>query len=267
MKEITDNKEIQKIELDVLEKIHAFCEKRGLRYSLCGGTLIGAVRHKGFIPWDDDVDIFMPRPDYKIFCKEFSAENCSVHTHGNDKKYLYPFAKVHDARTVLIEHFYPKNPLGVYVDVFPIDGFPNQDKSVKLAQRARSLIMRCVQLKQAPFIAHSKTCRVPLLRFFVKCFFACVPSKFFCDLFLRIVAMHDYETSPFRGCMTWGYGAREVIPAEAFDGFVEMDFEGRKFKAIAGWETYLKSLYGDYMQLPPPEKRVSNHDFTAYWKD
>ena len=91
MREITDKRELQEIELEIFDAIHAFCEKRGLRYSLYGGTLIGAIRHKGFIPWDDDIDLIMPRPDYEVFCREFKADGFSVHDHRNDTEYVYRF--------------------------------------------------------------------------------------------------------------------------------------------------------------------------------
>lgn len=266
MREITNTKELQEIELGILKKIHAFCEARGLRYSLCGGTLLGAVRHKGFIPWDDDVDIFMPRPDYERFCREFCAEGVSLHTHENDAAYLYPFAKVYDDGTLLRESIYPKIEAGVYVDVFPVDGFPDDSASIRRALRERSLCLRWISYKHLSLFRRERAFWKTLILWGIRLPLALFTNRFFIRVFRRLVMRHGFEGNPFVACMTWGYGARECMPAEAFSKIVDVDFEGEKFKALAGWETYLRNLYGNFMQLPPPEKRVSNHSFTAWRK-
>lgn len=125
-KEIT-MEELRAIQLDILDKIHAFCTEHGIRYSLGGGTLLGAVRHKGYIPWDDDIDIMLPRPDYERFLKEFDGKYAELNLqhYGNDNTCCIPFAKVYDNRTVLIEKLQKS---GIYIDVFPIDGLPEESK-------------------------------------------------------------------------------------------------------------------------------------------
>lgn len=264
MKEITDNREIQRIEFSVLKKIAAFCERAGLRYSLCGGTLLGAVRHKGFIPWDDDVDIFMPRPDYERFCREFRAEGVSLHTHENDAAYAYPFAKVYDDATLLRERCFPRIDAGVYVDVFPVDGFPDAGESVRRALRERAFWMRWVAYKNIPMLRRGRAWWKALILWCVRVPLAFLPNRFFIGKLRKRMMRHGFENRPFVGNITWGYGEKECLPAETFAAFTEVEFRGEKFKAIAGWETYLKSVYGDFVRLPPPEKRVTNHAFTAW---
>lgn len=266
MREITDTKEIQAIELSVLKKIHAFCEANALRYSLCGGTLLGAIRHKGFIPWDDDIDIFMPRPDYERFCATFRADGVSLHTHENDADYIYPFAKVYDDSTLLREHAFPKIAAGVYVDVFPVDGFPDDAESIRRAIRERRRRMRWVCFKAIPLRRPGRALWKTLVLWALRAALASFPPRFFIRGIRREMMRHGFENQPFAACLSWGYDEKECLPAEVFSSFIDVDFVGEKFKAIVGWETYLKNLYGDYMQLPPPEKRVTHHFFSAWEK-
>ena len=123
MKRKVTLEEMRDLQLAMMDKIHEFCVERGIRYSLGGGTLLGAVRHKGYIPWDDDIDIMLPRPDYERFLKEFDGvyPNFKVLHLNNDRTYPYLFAKVYDSRTLLVEC---RATMGVYIDVFPIDGLP-----------------------------------------------------------------------------------------------------------------------------------------------
>ena len=275
MKPITTTKELQRIEAGILSEIHDFCMKRGLRYTLCGGTLLGAIRHKGFIPWDDDVDISMPRPDYERFCREFSASNCSVHCFENDRTHCYPYAKVYDDRTVLVEASYRQAKAGVYVDVFPVDGFPDCDRTPRRLNRGKKIAWGCLVFtncnpfnKKRPF---RKQLVLSLLRPF-RLLPVCVrrlPSRFFLPRFQRAASRMPPDGAPFAGVAVWGYGSdREILPREVYADYgADVPFEGETRKAIAGWKEYLTSLYGDYMTPPPPEKRVTHHAFRAWWKD
>ena len=140
MKEI-GLEELKCIQLDLLQKTAEFCENNGIRYFLCGGTLIGAIRHHGYIPWDDDIDISMPRPDYDKFIKIFNKpENYyQVIDMSNNSKYGFPFAKVHDTRTLVNELQYSRDSFGVYIDIFPIDGV-GEDKQVYRILKLRKLL-------------------------------------------------------------------------------------------------------------------------------
>src|SRR5690625_114441 len=127
-----DLEEIKQIQLSILRRVAFFCKQHDIAYFLCGGTLLGAVRHKGFIPWDDDIDIMMPRPSYEKFLKEFKYEHLSLYHYKKTKNYGYPFIKIGEDRTVLRETFIKKNiDMGVFIDVFPIDGFPKKEKDIQ----------------------------------------------------------------------------------------------------------------------------------------
>ena len=133
MKIIT-SEELKAIQLDLLQKTADFCKENGIRYYLCGGTLLGAIRHKGYIPWDDDIDISMPRPDYDRFISMFNKpeNDYQVIDMSNNKKYGLPFAKVHDTRTFVDELQYTKDQFGVYIDIFPIDGVGEDEQVLRI---------------------------------------------------------------------------------------------------------------------------------------
>ena len=118
MKKITPE-EIKKIQLDLLIQFAEFCKKNNLYYCLAYGTLLGAIRHKGFIPWDDDIDVIMPRPDYEKFCKLVAEKKIATSLQNNS---TYPFVKIIDTRTLVRERFAQKEEVGIWIDVFVLDG-------------------------------------------------------------------------------------------------------------------------------------------------
>ena len=130
MKKI-DIVEAKKMMLDILKTVAKFCDENNLRYFIFYGTYLGALRHKGYIPWDDDIDIAMPRPDYEKFMEIFHAENLAVWTWRKDNKYLLPFAKVYDTRTEVHENADFGETFGVNIDIFPLDGLPKKQSQIK----------------------------------------------------------------------------------------------------------------------------------------
>jgi lipopolysaccharide cholinephosphotransferase len=130
MRKITDIKELREIQMGILDDVHRFCEEQGLRYSLSSGTLIGAVRHQGYIPWDDDIDIYMLRSDYERFLKSYHDQNGHYRVLNPKKEdhYYYTFAKVVDQRTKMVEKETEGYEIGVYIDVFPVDYVPDDMK-------------------------------------------------------------------------------------------------------------------------------------------
>ena len=273
MREITATREFQAITFELLKKIDDFCTARGIRYSLAGGTLLGAVRHKGFIPWDDDADVMLPRPDYERFCREFSAPGASVHTFENDTGYFYPFAKVFDDRTLLVEDRDPKGRSAVAVDVFPIDGLRDGDRDPGAILRVQRRCYAAMSLRRAPPLFRRRAWKKQLALWLASPL-RLVPSsvrKAICRAELRRLDRRLSETpfagAPFAAPLSWGYGICEVHPREDYEIVETVEFEGRPFPAVRGWKTYLESNYGDFMTLPPPAERASHHDFKAWWKE
>ena len=275
MREITDIKEMQKIELDVLKFIDEICEKYGIKYSLAYGTLIGAVRNRGFIPWDDDVDIMMLRKDYDRFCKVMKNEygRYQLLCIENTPNYESPLAKVIDTDTLLIEysHVNKNYELGIYVDIFPMDNIADTDALMRLqfvvAQTLLS-IWSSVEfkldsqgvLKQSKLkylvrkLCFGVSKIINLQRVAVKCL------RKVCRLFnnrncTRVGLLSFSDNVKLRFSKAW-LSEYEII-----------NFENTTFPCIKEYDQLLKWIYGDYMTLPPVEQRVSNHSFVAYWKD
>lgn len=266
--------QIKELSFEVLCSLVKVCEDHGLRYSLTGGTLIGAVRHQGFIPWDDDIDVMMPRPDYDRLIELSKTQNFDFNLRcakldGAD--YPYPFAKACHSRTLLTEKDTrdSKVKLGVYVDIFPVDGAGNGFRSAKLR------VMRFQVLHGLKITANwTSYHRSKMRRWYYE------PLRYLCYLISRLVSekhidraidkflrRKDYERSGYVGRLVGDRGSREVMPKSLFEAVTKVTFEGKEFDAISGYHEFLTRLYGDYMQLPPVHKQVSHHEFEAYWVD
>ena len=263
MKEIT-LAEAKKIEFEILSEIDRFCRSHGIRYQLSAGTLIGAVRHRGFIPWDDDIDIAMPREDYERFYKEFPKAHESGPyrlTSHRDKTNIYPFIKVIDDRTVAYEQFVDASyTTGIWVDVFPLDKLPEDD----------SLFVRCGRLQTifGLVVANSDRATTKVRKALKKIL---TPVLRHIDIYALAEKMDriassakDSKTSDV-GIVLFGYGAKERVPDSIFET-EDAPFEGGLFAIPKEYDTVLKAQYGDYMTLPPEEDRVA-HGFDAFWKD
>lgn len=255
--------EMHQLLLRMLECIHEYCIANNIRYSLGGGTLLGAIRHKGFIPWDDDVDIMMPRPDYERFLEGFQGkyEHYVLQHWKNDKDYPLLYAKVYDNRTCLVGGKYIK---GIYVDVFPIDGLPpvRKQKVYWCWYRISSLFERIPMMSFGRMSWKQKMFTVityPIWRF--------IPTYKFMGCTEKYLLKYPFESSEHAGCTLGNYGMAEFMVSDTFKKYIDVNFERLRLKAIAAYDEYLTKHYGDYMQLPPVEKRKPQHHFTCCWKD
>ena len=263
MKKITDISELHEIELGIMKAIRDFCDSRGIRYFLCGGTLLGAVRHKGFIPWDDDADIGMLRPDLERFCREFCSDRFAVISAKTDPRYINPFPKVVDTSTRMEEYSNPSERMGVFVDLCPFDGAPDPSFYPRTGSRLWNLATHVLSQRCRPVFSRRYPFKATVvfgspLRL--------LPNHWFVRILDRIASRHPTDTAPFIGGIVMGYGPREILPRSVFEGSVEVEFEGETFKAMSGWDRYLSALYGDYMTPPPPSQRIPKHSFAAWRK-
>ena len=270
MKELSLS-EIQEIELKILLEFHSVCENNGFSYSLGGGTLLGAVRHNGFIPWDDDVDVMMPRPDYDRFL-EYCYNNetpFQLISYESEKKYNDLFVKLFNPKTKIIDEVNCRDyEIGVYIDVFPLEGLGNSEKEALRIFRKTSFDREVLNATAWKRFFRSKTHSILLepvrLFFFIVSRFA-NPKKLL-ERIDRENKRHSFEMAEYAGCVCGSYREREIMPAKTFREYSKLEFEGQLLFGISDYASYLTKHYGDYMQLPPEEKRQTHHTYKAYLK-
>lgn len=266
---------IQQESLKILDQIGALCEKLHLRYYLAYGTLIGAVRHQGFIPWDDDIDIMMPRQDYTTLIEYFKShaeelKPLELYSIYNCPDYPYMITRISNSNYVLDVHNEKPYGLGLFLDIYPMDGMGNSEEAyTALKNKATRYSSLCFLSTRLHCEKGNTKKKWKLLVKYPAFLFARLCGK---DMFIRkleaMAARCDYDASDYVGCLVWGSdGIKGVFPKAWFDGTADVTFEGRTFKAPANYHDVLTRLYGDYMQLPPEKDRIAHHFYTAYKKE
>ncbi len=246
-----DHRETQLELLEIMKEIDAFCKERGIKYSLAYGTLLGAVRHKGFIPWDDDVDLQMLRPDFERFVAEFRHPRYICHY--KSPKFTQFFAKIEDPSTICAEKKISRRArMGLNVDIFPIDGKP-EDMELQLAheKKIRSCVRRMFILRRGFFTF--RDFNLAKLEAFAR------GRMYWINKAESLMKSYDVAESAVCGCVSVTFKGVKNFPRSVFENYTEVEFEGVKFPAFADWDTILKAHYGDYMQLPPEDRRKIHH--------
>ena len=265
MKELT-LQELKDIELNLLKRFHSFCTENNIRYFLSHGTLLGAVRYQKFIPWDDDVDLLVPREDYDKLVATFEdCEQYRLFSVERNEKYRFPFAKFCDM-TTRKEEFNTENgvELGVDIDIFPLDHWDDDLSRAKQEAKQIQKYMSCLNLCKIKS-ATAPNAFKRIYQFFRMVHARLFGSKFFLDKIAKASCKAHQTGSRYVGAKSWCvYGERGIIPAEAFREAVDVEFEGEHFPAPIGYDVYLRCLYGDYLPEPPKEKQKTHHLFTAY---
>lgn len=258
--------EKKRLMLTMLEEVDAFCRKNDIKYFLTGGTLLGAIRHNGYIPWDDDIDIALPRKDYERLLSEFVSEtgNIEILDYRNKKDYLWSFAKMVHKKTLLIDNALHQSTIGVYIDIFPLDyidaSYADAKKYVKKVWKWRT-ILALKHLEVSKKRSHIKNIIIVCARIF-----NIIPDRVLIKKIEKISRKYeDKPESEFVCNFSGAYGVREIVERKDFDSAMEHVFEGKMFKIPIGYDDVLSRTYGDYMTLPPEEKRVGHHDTKEYW--
>ena len=264
MRPICDLNELKAIQIEIMQKVHDYCEEKGIVYFLSHGSLIGAVRHKGFIPWDDDIDIFMPREDYIRFCDSFPnyQEKLGLEiVNAYTKTYFgRPMTKVIDTRTVLIEpNYLLDDNIGVNIDIWPLDGVP---VSISARKKRLKKIKILIKLMYAR-IFRFKACR-NIIEKTVHIFSFPIPAKSVVKRINKELCLVNYDSSEAVSCYVDPY--KKEFKREWFERRTLVPFEDKYFY-IPEDDKVLSVLYGDYMKLPPIENQLPHHVTNVFWKD
>ncbi len=258
MQELTLH-ELQQVSLNLLLDVHQFCDAHKIKYSIAYGTLIGALRHKGFIPWDDDIDIIMMRDEYERFIKIYQDDYYKL-IPGKDLANHYHVV-ISDNSTQLVfnkntanDYFYKG---GLWVDVFPIDSVPDKTSEYRSLMRKIHLMAGLEQASQ-----YKKNIYRTLPYYLLKPF-----SGLFGKKALDLILSYNNKSTSNVANLSLYYLNYPSFPAKYMDVFVDVEFEGVKFKAMKHYDEFLKGIYGDYMQLPPLEERIPRHAYSVYKRE
>lgn len=264
MREIT-LREMQEIELDMLIAFDAVCKKHGLRYYMDGGTLLGAMCYEGFIPWDDDIDLKMPRPDYERFLAMQPEFPAHIRIDAPRKDHCeYTMAKLIDDRTVLIERQGAKEKrTGVYIDILPMDGHPEGEAALNAHLQ---------KLGRLNSLFHHSLEGFAALRGWKKHLYRILYTPW--GLYQKLTALAssvDYEAASHVGLVIEGNPMKERFPREWLEPSVPLEFEGHFFPAPAGFRPHMEHFYGPHVTKPehyhnlPQYPAVHNHE--VFWKE
>lgn len=253
--------ECKEISLNILIDIASFCDKNNITYFLSVGTLLGAIRHQGYIPWDDDIDIMMPRPDYNRLLNEYQGKYKLLKPSSG----LLYYAKAYDPDTVKYEADtdYKKNkPIGVDIDIFPLDGIVNDKKIIEKLYSRACFLETLLRLSNQPIFLRKNP---------IKCINRILPriigSKNIVKMIEKNAQTYDYDKSDYVIRMRWSpNGFTGALPKSVYEKDYAQ-FEGHNFCIPKGYDQFLRAFFGDdYMQLPSEDKRIT-HSFECYRKE
>lgn len=257
--------------LEMVANFHVFCEEHDLKYYLIGGSLLGAIRHKGFIPWDDDIDIGMPREDYERLVS-FSEikEGLEIVSYHNSHGYYHPFAycNITDTHTIMEEQFIRRSTnKGLFLDVVPMDGLPSRkEDAVKWGNR--------VGFWARILAYHSNSMpKINSLKQLVRAGTIFI-SRFFSEKMLIRKVENMAKRYAYKGSLLSGQIVNRIYPikreirfTEDFDNPILVPFESTELFIPSGYDRILTDLYGDYMTPPPDAEQKAHHGVVVRWKE
>ena len=262
-----ENDELKKIQLilqGILVAFQTFCAERSLRYYALGGTVLGAVRHQGFIPWDDDIDVGMPRSDYELLVSSFNTYNNNRRyilesPYTKDSNYSYPYSKIYDTQTTLIENTTPPFKRGVFIDIFPLDGV---EKATAINVKTIYFLKKILELKKLKRSRRQRSILRNLVSvtidYSLKHF---VSYKFLLNMINWLCVRQQYNQSDYIANLVGAYNEKEIVPKSCFGNPAIVSFEGLEIPCPKDTDYYLEHIYGEWKSLPPEEKRVTHHSY------
>ncbi len=249
--------------VDMLRWLHGYCLEHNIRYYMIEGTMLGAARHQGFIPWDDDLDIGMPRADYDRFIAAMAnyQGDYVVESPGLDSapEFIYAFTKLYDKRTTLVEHNRIDITRGIYIDIFPLDGIGD---SLEEARKNFAPIGRLLDFLTTRVVAPRegrKWYKNLALAVSQKIPDFLVSEKKLTDKITRLCARRDFDSCLYAANLVSTWRSKEIMPRQAYGQPTLYRFEGIEAFGVENADLYLSTLYGNWRQLPPEDKRKSAH--------
>ncbi|NTK00173.1 LicD family protein [Enterococcus faecium] len=265
--------ELQVKILEIYKGVKKVCEENDIRYFAIGGTCIGAIRHHGFIPWDDDLDIAMPRKDYEKF-KKIAITCLEKDLQVLDEKFAFHnenvFIKVHDINTALLHKEliqFQDRYSGVYIDIMPLDGLPNNKIMRKVHLKTLITLMRFNRVQKE--LNDSNLNNKRIIYSFIKLF----PKNIFLNIYLKLVKLYSFDSDRNKlSSFAWSFrGDKLLLNKEDFSRSIDFEFEDTIMPCPIGYDRYLKNHFGDYMIIPEKENQVQHNnaiiDFSKSYKE
>jgi len=271
IKEELNIEQIHKATLEIVEKLIEICDKINVNYYVAYGSLIGVVRHKGFIPWDDDFDVVMLRDDYEKFCdycikNENKLKPFKLLSRKCEKKYPYNIARLNNMNYKAVYDNVQGYESGIFIDIYPLDGAGSDvDKVLKKVEKKKSNLFRITLWSIDDHYTKStynKWYR-SIIKYFVRGYSKVRGAKHFLDKMENFKNLYDINNSRYIAEMTWDSGLT-LYEKSWFDKYIYMDFENLKVKVPIGYDDFLRCHYGDYMKFPPKEEQVPHHEYKVY---
>lgn len=264
--------ELKNVELGILKYFRDICKKLNLQYYLMGGTLLGAVRHQGFIPWDDDIDVMMPREDYDRLVNYFMQNDTEQYQLADNKilkEYTFPIGKLMDTRTELISNTVKTcRNAGAFIDIFPLDRVKGVDDIRERGQKLGKLNTFIHTFsRMLPNEVYNTYFEMSWKEKLIFSSYRIYGIQNLVNKYRRICCVYNKEKTGLSAYIGWILHDWEIWSDEMLGVGTELVFEGECFTVPKEYKNFLTIVYGDYMKLPPEEQRKTRHSFRVYWRE